>query len=476
MNQTAGNTIASNKQYDLIVIGSGPAGQKSAVQAAKLGKRVTLIERDRYLGGACVHRGTIPSKTLRENALRITHMRANAELSNFSLTDNLEMSVLIDRLDEVLKAHDMFMEKQIRRNHIDRFHGRASFIDKHHIEIVKPRGTPDILRAEQYTIATGSYPRTPSNIPIDHEHIYDSDSILSMLYLPKSLTVLGGGVIASEYASIFQALDVKVTMVDKYPLPLGFLDKDLTANFVHAFEHMGGHWIGETQVKKVFWDGHQVITECANGEVIQSEKLLCAAGRIANVKDLKLENINLTLNEQGLISVDDYLQTDVPGIFAAGDVIGPPALASTSMEQGRRVSCNAYNVKTGAMGQMIPIGIYGIPELSSVGLSECAARKEYGDIIVGKAIFEEIARGQISGIQDGMLKIVCDGKGEKILGVMIVGEGATELVHIGQMALLSHSSVDIFVESIFNFPTLAEAYRVAALSVIGQRKRHNKHY
>ncbi len=468
--------ISQENTYDLIVIGSGPAGQKSAIQASKLGKRVALIERDRYLGGACVHRGTIPSKTLRENALRVTHMRANAKLSNFSLTDNLEMSVLIDRLDEVLKAHDTYMEKQILRNDVVRLHGRAEFMDKEHIKLSTPRGEPTVLKGQQFVIATGSYPRTPNNIPIDHEHMDDSDSSLSMVYLPKSLTVLGGGVIASEYASIFQALDVKVTMIDKYPQPLGFLDEDLTRNFVHAFESMGGTWMGNTVVNKVYWDGHQVVTECEDGNIVYSEKLLCAAGRVANTKDLSLENIGLSLNEQRLISVDSDLRTSVENVYAAGDVIGPPALASTSMEQGRRVACNAYGVGMGSMSQMIPTGIYGIPELSSVGLSEGAARKQFGDVIVGKAVFEEIARGQISGIQDGMLKIVCDANGEKILGVMIVGEGATELVHIGQMALLANADVDIFVESIFNFPTLAEAYRVAALAVIGQRSQHQKKY
>jgi NAD(P) transhydrogenase len=474
MNTPENNHVKENhkqQKFDLIVIGSGPAGQKSAVQAAKLGKRVGLVERDRYLGGACVHRGTIPSKTLRENALRVTHMRANAKLSNFSLSENLEMSVLINRLDDVLKAHDGYMEKQMSRNHIERLHGCAEFIDKHHIKLIQPLGDPITLESEQFIIATGSYPRAPDNIPVDHEHIYDSDSILSMLYLPKSLTVLGGGVIASEYASIFQALDVKVTMVDKYPQPLGFLDSDLTNNFVHAFETMGGNWLGNTTVSKVFWDGTQIVTECEDGNIIYSEKLLCAAGRIGNTRSLQLENIGLALNKSGLISVNENLQTDVDNIYAAGDVIGPPALASTAMEQGRRVSCNAYDVPIGNMSQMIPTGIYGIPELSSVGLSENAAREKHGDIIIGKAIFEEIARGQISGIQDGMLKIVCDSEGRKLLGVMIVGEGATELVHIGQMALLANADVDIFVESIFNFPTLAEAYRVAALAVIGQRKK-----
>lgn len=468
----------NDDNYDVIVIGSGPAGQKSAVQAAKLNQKVALIERDRYLGGACVHRGTIPSKTLRENALRITHLRANAKLSqsNFAITDNLEMSMLIDRLDEVLKAHDQYMERQITRNHIDRIHGRAAFVDENHIEVTAHRQAPRKLYADKIIIATGSYPRAPDHIPIDHEHIFDSDSILSMLYLPKTLVVLGGGVIASEYASMFQALDVKVTMIDKYPTPLGFLDSDLTDKFVHAFETMGGTWMGNSNVTRSYWDGQQVVTEIEGHAPIKSEKLLCAAGRLANVGDLALDNAGLSLNERGLISVNSNLQTGVPSIYAAGDVIGPPALASTSMEQGRRASCNALGKPMGDMCDLIPTGIYGIPELSAVGLNEKAARDQHGDIMIGKAVFEEIARGQISGIQDGMLKIICDGEGKKVLGVMIVGEGATELIHIGQMALLANADVDIFVESIFNFPTLAEAYRVAALAIIGQRSKKAENF
>jgi len=467
-----GNSTEANipREFDLIVIGSGPSGQKAAVQAAKAKKTVALVERDRVLGGACVHRGTIPSKTLRENALRVKHMRQNAELSNFILAEDIEMATLIDRLDDVLAAHDAYMQRQIERNGIVRVHGRASFVDNEHLSIEKVRGEAEILKAKKIIIATGSLPRAPDNIPVDHEHIFDSDSILSMLYLPSSLTVLGGGVIASEYASIFQTLGVKVTMVDRYPRPLGFLDEDLTEKFVNNFESSGGTWMGQKNVTRVEWDGlANVITECDDGTVVKSEKLLCAAGRLANVNDLNIENAGLTLNERGLISVNDELCTDVNNIYASGDDIGPPSLASASMEQGRRASCNALGISVGDMNQLIPSGIYGIPELSSVGLNEQQAKEKYGDIIVGKALFEEVARGQISGLQDGMLKLVCDGDGQKVLGVMVVGEGATELVHIGQMALLANANVDIFVESIFNFPTLAEAYRVAALAVIGQR-------
>ncbi len=467
----------SNLQCDVAVIGSGPAGQKAAVQAAKAGQKVVLIERDRVLGGACVHRGTIPSKTLRENALRVNFMRSNAELANYTLPEEVEMTVLINRLSKVLQSHDEYMSRQITRNNIEVIQGRASFIDNQTLEIKKVRGEPEILHCNNIIIASGSFPRTPPNVPIDHEHLLDSDSILSMLYLPRSLIVLGGGVIASEYASIFAALGVKVTMIDKYPRPLGFLDSDLTEKFVHAFEGNGGKWMGESPIKHIHWDGvSNVVVECENGEVVKAEKLLCAAGRIANVKDLNIENAGLELNERGLISVNDDLKTAVDNIYAAGDVIGPPSLASASMEQGRRASCNALGLELGTMTKMIPAGIYGIPELSSVGMSEQEAQEKYGNVIIGRAMFEEIARGQINGIRDGMLKLVCDSEGKKLLGVQIVGEGATELVHIGQMALLSEADVDIFVESIFNFPTLAEAYRVAALAVIGQRNKNNQAY
>ncbi len=462
----------TESQYDIVVIGSGPAGQKAAVQAAKADCRVALIERDKMLGGACVHRGTIPSKTLRENALRVRNMRQNAELANFELGEEIELATLITRLDHVLRAHDQYMQEQIDRNLITRIHGRARFTDAKHLDVTQVSGASLSLSANNIVIATGSLPRHPDNIPIDHEHIFDSDSILSMMYLPKSLTVLGGGVIASEYASIFQALGVTVTMIDCYPRPLGFLDTDLSQTFINGFEHMGGTWIGNTILKNVYWDGlTHVVAECENGELVRSEKLLCAAGRIANTQDLALGNAGLSLNQQGLLAVDDNLCTAVSGIYAAGDVIGPPSLASASMEQGRRASCNALQLSVGGMSSTLPSGIYGIPELSAIGLTEASARETHGDILVGKADFSEIARGLISGIEDGMLKIVCAPDGKQILGIMIAGEGATELIHIGQMAMLAQANVDIFVESTFNFPTLAEAYRVAALAIIGQRAK-----
>ena len=456
-------------EFDVIVIGSGPAGQKAAVQAAKRGQNVAIVEQDRYLGGACVHRGTIPSKTLRENALRVKKMRENAALCDFELAEDTEMATLIDRLASVIDAHDAFMVRQIERNAVKRLHGRAHFSDESTIMLESVGGGLESYSAKHFVVATGSIPRHPEGIPIDHENIFDSDSILSMMYLPPSMIVLGGGVIASEYASIFQALGVKVTMIDRYPRPLGFMDEDLVELFLGSFEEMGGTWVGNHVVKSVTWDGvSEVVVQCSDGSEYKSSKLLVAAGREANIADLGLDALKIALTGQGNIEVDEFLRTNVRNIYAAGDVIGPPSLASASMEQGRRASCNALGIEVGPMTQLIPSGIYSIPELSGVRLTEQSAR-EQGDIIVGTARFDEISRGQISGIRDGLLKIICDAKGEKILGVQIVGEGATELVHIGQMAILSDSSVDIFVENIFNYPTLAEAYRVAALSVIGQR-------
>lgn len=458
-------------EFDIIVIGSGPAGQKAAVQGAKAGKRIALVERDRAVGGHCVHRGTIPSKTLRHSAVRIAQLRQYQQRYSFRMPDDITMASLIENLDSVIDSHDRYINDQLARNNIVHFHGQASFRDNHHLLVKSPGNKEVLLWGENIIIATGSYPRKATSIDVDHENIYDSDSFLSQVYLPGSLTVLGGGVIASEYASIFLALGVRVTMIDKYPRPLGFLDSDLTDRFIHSFESRGGRFIGSVEVESASWNGiDKVVTRLSTGEVVESDKLLSAAGRIANVKGLNIEAAGLELNAQQVIEVDAQCRTSVPNIYAAGDVIGPPALASASMEQGRRASRAALSLDLTGITNTIPMGIYGIPEMSAVGLTEDQAIAKYGSAVVGHANFEEIARGQISQAQDGMLKLVADPSGQKLLGVHILGEGATELVHIGQMALLYNPAIDNFVENIFNFPTMAEAYRVAALKVVGQRQ------
>ncbi|MDR4460908.1 MAG: Si-specific NAD(P)(+) transhydrogenase [Nitrospirales bacterium] len=463
--------MTSPTRFDLIVIGSGPAGQKAAIQGAKAGKQVALIEQTREVGGACVYQGTIPSKTLRESALQMVRFLQATEVFEFRMRDDVKITTLMTRLNRVVQAHGKFMKDQLTRNDIDCFHGRAAFVSDREVRIQKTDGTATFVTAPIIVIATGSRPRVPANIPIDHEHILDSDSILSLVYLPKSLIVLGGGVIASEYASIFALLGVHVTMVDTADRPLKFLDQELTDEFCGAFEQTGGHYRGGQRIDTVRWDGcSHVTTVLENGETLESEKMLVALGRVSNLDHLNLEATGIHPTTRGLISVNNHCQTAVPHIYAVGDVIGPPSLASCSMEQGRRAVCHGLGLDPGSAPEQIPMGIYTIPEMSSVGISEQEAINRYGGATVGRARFHEIARGQISGMTNGLLKMVADPKGEQLLGIHIVGEGATELIHIGQMGLLHHMPIDRFIDNIFNFPTLAEAYRVAALDIAKQRQ------
>ena len=457
--------------YDLIVIGSGPAGQKGAVQGAKAGASVLVVESEATVGGACVHHGTIPSKALRETALSLSSFqRRSGSVFEVTVRDDLQVSSLMLRLDEVIRAHERYMTDQLRRNRIEVWRGKARLVSALEIEV---RGVDGVRRSavgKNVVIATGSVPRTPPGVPVDHEHILDSDSILSMRYLPASLTVLGAGVIASEYASIFAALGVRVTMIDQGARPLAFLDPELTSRFVEYFQSVGGTFRGPCRVQKVEWDGlSEVVTHLEGGETVKSEKLLSALGRVANLEGLNVEAAGLQRTPRGLLQVDANCQTAVPHLYAVGDVIGAPSLASTSMDQGRRAVRHALGLGVTSTSDMIPLGIYTIPEMSSVGLSEQEAKEKHGGAIVGRARFEELARGQIAAISDGFLKLVCDAAGRKLLGVQIVGEGATELVHVGQMALIAGLEVETFVDNIFNFPTLAEAYRVAALDVVRQR-------
>ena len=465
----------SEIDYDLVVIGSGPGGQKAAVQGAKAGQRVGLVERERQVGGACVYQGTIPSKTLREAALAIMQLKRSASVFNVTVRDDLEIVTLMERLDRVLKAHTRFISEHLEANGIATHHGRARLVDTEHVDVVSVRGGVQTLRAKNIVLATGSRPRTPANIPVDHEHILDSDSILSMIYLPRSLTVLGGGVIASEYASIFSLLGVKVTVIDKAPRPLMFLDSELTGKFIDHFRRHGGEYKGNQQITSVRWDGvSQVVTELESGEVIKSDKMLVALGRCANLEGLGLDAVRIELTPRGHIAVNENYQTSIPSIYAVGDVIGLPSLASCSMEQGRRAVCHALGQDPCQAFNLVPMGIYAVPEIACVGMSEQEAREKHGDVVVGRATFDELARGQISGTTDGLLKMVADGEGKKLLGVQIVGDGATDLIHVGELALLNDNDVSVFRENVLNFPTLGEAYRVAALNLLNVAREKSR--
>lgn len=456
-------------RYDVFVIGSGPAGQKAAIQAAKAGRRVAVCEQLREVGGACVHHGTIPSKALRERA--VAHARAVTRLRSLqpaATMPSASVVELIGEMDSVVQAHDRYMTEQLARNGIDVIHGRASFVTDRQVSVRRVNGTTEQYDCSHIVIATGSKPRQLDNVPVDHEFVYDSDSILSLAYLPQSMVVLGGGVIACEYASIFALLGVHVTLVDRYPRPLGFLDADLTEGFLAAFERQGGTFIGDAVVDGVSFDGvSKVKVRFADGTSMTADKALCALGRVSQLDGLHVENAGVGVNERQLVEVNAVGQTSVPHIYAAGDVIGPPSLASASMEQGRRAACDLLGLDPGDQGQWIPTGIYAVPELASVGMTQAQAEAEFDEVVVGYAQFSEIARGHIADAGQGMLKMIASSDG-MIRGVHILGSNATDLIHIGQMGLIHRAGVDVYIENVFNFPTYAECYRVAALQLASQ--------
>lgn len=459
--------------FDFAVVGSGPAGQKAAICAAKAGKRVVMIEREARAGGKCVQNGTIPSKTLRETALALRGIeRRSGGVIHPELRDDHTVASLMTRLDSVVRSHQTYIEEQLRRNGIALWHGRARFTGTHTLEVASPGGPGKTrtLRASTIILATGSKPRAPEGMSIDHEHVLDSDSILSMAYLPRSLVVLGAGVIASEYASIFASLGVKVTMVDASSRPLSFLDEELTDAFVAELTSMGSRFVAGRKPVRVHRDG---VARCEvvldGGETIHADKVLCALGRIANVGNLQLEAVGIRTTKRGFVEVDASYRTALEHVYAIGDLIGPPSLASAAMEQGRLAARHALGLPSAPSDGIIPFCAYTIPEIASVGLSEAEAIAKHGSALVGRAPYSEIARAHVAASGNGLFKLVASPDGRKLLGVQIVGEGASELVHVGQMAILGSADIDTFIEATFNFPTLAEGYRIAALDIAKRR-------
>ena len=458
--------------FDVAIIGAGPAGQKAAIQFAKAGRRTLVIERGAGVGGECVQRGTIPSKTLREAAVYLSGLRHRSEgVIDHEIRPDLKVATLMRRQEAVRRAHETFMGEQLERNGVSLWRARARFLSAFELEATQVDGRRRTVSAETIVIATGSRPRTPPNVPVDHEAILDSDSMLSLIYLPASLTVLGGGVIACEFASVFSALDVRVTMIDKADRPLGFLDPEITSVYLGDLERRGGRYLSRRTIESVATDAEgRVVTTLAGGETVRSDKLLCALGRVAQVSGLDLETAGLGTTANGLIEVDEHYRTAVTHIYAVGDVIGPPSLAATAMEQGRTAARHALGLPMDARPAATPVGIYTIPELASVGLGERQAVESGVRVAVGRARFSELARGQINGAVNGLLKLVADADSGHLLGAHIAGEGATELIHVAQIALAAGLPTSAFIDNLFNFPTLAEAYRVAALDIEGQRR------
>ena len=456
--------------FDLICLGSGPAGQKAAIQAAKAGFHAAIIEREPQVGGSCLLSGTIPSKALREQALRYRRMRGSATSLAVELRGEAPLSALLQGVDGVIAAQDHYLQAQLARNQVDLVRGKGVMLDANRVEVQRLDGTRSILHSPRIILATGSRPRHVSAIEVDHEHVLDSDSILSLPYLPRSLIVLGSGVIACEYASIFVALGCAVTLVDKAAEPLGFLDPALRAGFVEAFRAMGGRYRGGAEVQGARFDGFsQVEVSLKGGDVLTADIVFAAFGRVANLDGIGLDRLNLAINARGHVQVNERFETNIAGICAAGDAIGPPALACAAADQGRRAALAAFGLPPPAATSLVPTGVYTIPEIACVGLSQTEAAAKKIEVIVGRADFSEVARAHIAGEPVGFLALICERSTARVLGVQVIGEGATELVHLGQAAIATSASVDFFVEQIFNFPTMTEAYRIAAFDVMKQR-------
>ncbi|HEV7358656.1 MAG TPA: Si-specific NAD(P)(+) transhydrogenase [Steroidobacteraceae bacterium] len=457
-------------EFDLICLGSGPAGQKAAIQAAKAGFRACIVERETLVGGSCLLSGTIPSKALREQALRYRRMQGSASSLAVELRGDAPLSALLHGVDVVIEAQDKFLHAQLKRNGVELIRGKGIFLDAHRIEVQHLDGSRQLLHAPKVVLASGSRPRHVAAIEVDHEHIVDSDSILSLPYIPRSMLVLGSGVIACEYASIFAALGCTVTMLDKAAEPLGFLDPALRAGFLAAFRAMGGEYCGGSEVSGARFDGFsQVEVQLRGGETLASDIVFAAFGRVANLEGIGLDRLGLGLSSRGTVEVNERFETNIPGLFAAGDAIGPPALACAAADQGRRAALAALGLPPPALTSLVPSGVYTIPEIACVGLSRTEAAAKKIDVIVGRADFAEVARAHIAGEPTGFLTLLCEPGSARVLGVQVLGEGATELVHLGQAAIATGASADFFIEQIFNFPTMTEAYRIAAFDILKQR-------
>ncbi len=459
------------EKYDFVVIGSGPAGQRAAIQAAKLGRSVLLVEEHFLIGGACVHTGTIPSKTLREAVLYLSGWRQRGFYGrSYRVKERVTVDDLVQRLDITVRHEIEMQQHKMHRNYVTTRGGRATFEDPHHIRIERPAGETEIVEAERVLIATGSRPARPPNISFDAVNVVDSDHLLQMGSLPRTLVVVGAGVIGMEYASMLNALDIDVTVVDGRTEILGFLDREIVDEFVHHLRDRGVNLrLGETVDSVEHIDRGRVAVHLASGKRIRADMVLFASGRISNTDGLKIENAGIGVDERGRISVDEHYRTEAAHIYAAGDVIGFPALASTSMEQGRHAACHAFGGSLLDIREdLFPYGIYAVPEMSVVGKTEEELQRSGTRYESGIARFRETSRGHILGLREGLLKLLFSLDTEELLGVHIVGEGATELIHIGQAVLAHRGKLDYFVNAVFNYPTLAEAYKIAALDAFNK--------
>jgi len=452
-------------EYDLVVIGSGPAGQKGAIAAAKARKRVAVIDRTDMMGGVSVHTGTIPSKTLREAIFQLTGLTVKALYGNgYRSRGDISVQDLSSRVHAIIGRETEVVRAQLKRNGVAIYQGDALFLDPHTVGI---QGDGEGLRvkAEKILVACGTRPAHSPGIPFDNHRIVDTDHLADLVGLPKEIIVVGAGVVGLEYASFMAALGADVTLIDQRPIVLEFVDREIVEALFFHLRHLGVTFRLGEKVSQVGIDAKRdfVFAELESGKRVRGDALIYAVGRQANGDQLHLETAGLAADSRGRLKVNEFFQTEVPHVYAAGDVIGFPALASTSMEQGRLAASHMFQIPFEHMPELFPYGIYTIPEISMVGQTEETLTSNRVPYEVGIAKYSELAKSMMLGDEAGMLKILFDRETRKLLGVHALGQRATEIIHIGQAVLFYGGSVEYFRDMVFNYPTLAEAYKVAAL-------------
>ncbi len=484
--------LNTGKIFDLIVIGSGPAGQRAALQGAKAGKKVAIVEEYPKVGGGCIHFGTIPSKSFRESVYRYS-LSARGKLgqehdpeldksTGVKKHQLPEMLRLLKRRDRVIEGEAQVIYDQLERNNVTVYHGRARFLTSNDVEVISEKDGQTVhetLTSTFIFIATGARPVAPSHINVDGKSVLDSNSILNLKRVPNSMVVLGAGIIGCEYASMFSMAGTQVYLVDRRQEILASVDREIVSHLVGRFTSEGTEILLGCEAEKIETTKKGVIVHLSNGRKIESDVALVSQGRSGNTVGLGLDQIGVVCDDRGLVKVDKNFRSSIPHIYAVGDVIGAPALASTSMEQGRIACCHAFQIKTAtgggvealdqfAMPVLFPYGIYTIPEISMLGRTEEELKAEKVDFVSGRAQYKELARGQIVGDRWGMLKLLVDRKTFKLLGVHIIGDNAADLIHIGQAVMAFNGDVNYFIHSVFNYPTLAEAYKTAAFNAVNQ--------
>ena len=455
--------------YDLLVIGSGPAGQKAAIQAAKVGKKVGIIERTTVVGGICINIGTIPSKSLREAVMFLSGFRQRDLYgASYRVKKDITFEDLAQRCNHVVRAEQEIIQNQLMRNRVDFIVGTATLIDPHRIAI-KLGAESNEHTADYIVIAVGAEAARPPGILFDGDAVIDSDQLLSLKQLPKSLTIVGGGVIGCEYACILATLGIPVVLVERRARLLEFVDSEIIESLQYQMRNIGVTLRLNEEVVGVHRASDQsVVLQLKSGKQIRSPLLIYSAGRVGATKSLGLEQIGIEPDERGRLKVNQDFQTSLPHIYAAGDVVGFPALASTSMQQGRHAACHAFGLACETSSHLLPYGIFTIPEISMVGRNEDELTRDGIPYEIGVARYREIARGQLIGDTVGMLKLLFHSETRDLLGVHGIGEGATELIHIGQAVMAHGGKLDYFIDAVFNYPTLAECYKVAALAALNK--------